>query len=207
MISKAWQGTSSLWVMTMRAEGSLYQLTGFRKDGKIWSRLTLDIDRPPEEVESFMDHSLDVNIAIHREHRSVNANAALWHCIGAIAKALGEDKDKIYLDELVKYGVSVTYLVRPDVFIRLSRIYRLVRDNGSTTVVDPDTHELEGRIVAECYIGSSEYNSTEFAHLLSGVIDDMREMGLGNEAPTSAEMKRIIADLEERDRKVNGRTE
>ena len=188
----------------MRAEGNIGRLTGFRNGSEIWSRLILDIDRPPEEVESLTKGSVDVRIDIHRNHRSLDANAALWHCIDVIAKSLGRTKDDIYLEELREYGKFVTLSVIPIAYKELQRAYRLCEIAGDTEMIHPKTGELQEVVIVKCYIGSSSYNSKEFSELLNGVIDDMKQMGLGQEAPTSAEIKRIIADLEERDKKESG---
>lgn len=139
-----------------------------------------DIDR----VEELRGKDLRITAEKYREPRSTAANKLLWHCIGQFVQAFGGSKDEYYLDALKKYG-KYTMVAVPenlkDAFISEWKLCEEVgrHFDGDVTMV----HLL-------CFFGSHTYNSKEFNTLLSGVINDMKEVGL--DAPPTSEMRRVI---------------
>ena len=150
--------------------------------------LSFEIQADPEDLEKYIDKDLDINFSKHRRHRSLDANACLWACIGDIAKVLHQDAWEVYLLMIERYGKFTHILVRPEVVEAVRAQWRETKIVGETTV---DGNPM---IQMLCYFGSSTYNSAEFASLLDGVISEMKEMGL--ETPTSEEMRALIAELE-----------
>ena len=150
--------------------------------------ISFEIQADPEDLEKYLDKDLDINFSKHRRHRSLDANACLWACIGDIAKVLHQDAWEVYLLMIERYGKFTHILVRPEVVEAVRTQWRETKVVGETTV---DGNPM---IQMFCYFGSSTYNSAEFASLLDGVISEMKEMGL--ETPTSEEMRALIAELE-----------
>ena len=150
--------------------------------------ISFEIQADPEDLEKYIDKDLDINFSKHRRHRSLDANACLWACIGDIAKVLHQDAWEVYLLMIERYGKFTHILVRPEVVEAVRAQWRETKIVGETTV---DGNPM---IQMLCYFGSSTYNSAEFAGLLDGVISEMKEMGL--ETPTSEEMRALIAELE-----------
>lgn len=150
--------------------------------------ISFEIQADPEDLEKYIDKDLDINFSKHRRHRSLDANACLWACIGDIAKVLHQDAWEVYLLMIERYGKFTHILVRPEVVEAVRTQWRETKVVGETTV---DGNPM---IQMLCYFGSSTYNSAEFASLLDGVISEMKEMGL--ETPTSEEMRALIAELE-----------
>ena len=150
--------------------------------------ISFEIQADPEDLEKYIDKDLDINFSKHRRHRSLDANACLWACIGDIAKVLHQDTWEVYLLMIERYGKFTHILVRPEVVEAVRAQWRETKIVGETTV---DGNPM---IQMLCYFGSSTYNSAEFAGLLDGVISEMKEMGL--ETPTSEEMRALIAELE-----------
>jgi len=98
---------------------------------------------------------------------------------------------------LERYGKYTYILVKPEAV-------EAIRDQWRETKVIGDT-TLDGEPMKQvlCFFGSSTYDSKEFSRLLDGVIGEMREMHL--EAPSSEEMRAIIAELERKENdKANG---
>ena len=141
-------------------------------DGKF--TISLCVDQEPGELESLKDKNLRIKITQDRKHRSLDANALLWHCIGKIAKSFSPPRDKwdIYLDELRKYG-KYTYILMDEKAVESFK--QMWRETEVVGEVD-----VNGRKAIQllCFYGSSTYNTKEFSRLLTGVIDEMREMGL-----------------------------
>lgn len=150
--------------------------------------ISFEIQADPEDLEKYIDKDLDINFSKHRRHRSLDANACLWACIGDIAKVLHQDAWEVYLLMIERYGKFTHILVRPEVVEAVRTQWRETKVVGETTV---DGNPM---IQMLCYFGSSTYNSAEFASLLDGVISEMKEMGL--ETPPSEEMRALIAELE-----------
>ena len=121
------------------------------------------------------------DIEIHREKRSLNANAYAWALIGKIADALRTDKDAVYLQMLARYGQSEIVTVREDV--PWQKIFRYADKIGTGVV--------KGRTFTHVrvYRGSSEYDSREMAVLIDGIIDEAK--GLGIETLPPEEVARL----------------
>lgn len=151
------------------------------------NQLTIEmIDGNINEINAYFDKDLTVEIKQYRKTRSNNANALLWECLGRCADVLGGDKWDYYLRALSKYGQFTMVEMPADAVDRFKSIYReceIVGDRGDKKQV-------------LCYYGSSSYNTKEFARLLDGVIDDMKQAGI--ETPTSAEMRAALDNWERR---------
>lgn len=155
--------------------------------------ITFEVDGDAESLEKFKDKDLDIEIKVHREHRSKDANAMLWACLGDIAKVLNRDPWSLYLDALKDYGKYTTLIVRQDAVADVKKQWREVMEVGDTIMYDDDG-EAVTMIYLNCYFGSSTYDSKEFSILLEGVITDMKDLGLT--PPPSGDMKRAIEQWE-----------
>ncbi len=115
----------------------------------------------------------DVTLKVHREKRSLDANALLWALLGEIAGVLRSTKEEVYLEMLERYGTgTVVYVATPDDVERCQRLYKIVRPRRRV--------EIDGRQAVElwCIAGSSSYDTREFSILLDGVISECRELGI-----------------------------
>lgn len=147
--------------------------------------ITLDmIEGNAGEISNYADKDLTVEIKQYRKTRSANANALLWECLGRCADTLGGDKWDYYIRALSKYGQYTMVEMPADAVDRFREIYReceIVGDRGDKKQV-------------LCYYGSSTYNTKDFARLLDGVIEDMKQAGI--ETPTSEEMQAALDNWE-----------
>lgn len=144
----------------------------------------LQFDRPPETIEKYVDKDLDVELKIHREKRSLNANRLLWNCLGEIAVALQTDKWNVYLMMLKRYGKYTYICVKPNVVESVKAQWRECEEIGEINI------NGEKAVQLLCYFGSSTYDSKEFSVLLDGVISEMKEIGL--ETPSERELDMVI---------------
>lgn len=154
--------------------------------------VTLRMDTLPVELDN---KNLDIELKEHREHRSKDANALLWACLGDIAKALTADPWEIYLRMLKRYGKFTYIVVKPDAADAVKKQWR------ETEVVGD--YEVNGQKAVQmiCFYGSSTYDSKEMSRLLDGVLSEMEEMGL--QRPATGAIKRALEEME----KKNGRME
>lgn len=136
------------------------------------------------EINGLLDCDLSVELKKYHNRRSNNANGLLWECLGRVADTLGGDKWDYYLQTLAKYGQYTMVEMPADAVDRFREIYRECEIIG----------EHNGQKQVLCFYGSSTYNTKEFARLLDGVIDDMRQAGI--ETPTSEEMQAALDNWE-----------
>lgn len=139
-------------------------------------------------VDSIKDKQLAITAKQYRKHRSLDANALMWHCLSEIANAIGADKWDLYIQFLKRHGQFTYVVVKPEAVEKMKQIWRACEIVG-----DIDVNGRHG-VQMLCYYGSSTYDTKEFSILLDDIISDMKEIGL--EPPTSQEMQRALEQWE-----------
>ena len=124
---------------------------------------------------------LDVEIKIHRNRRSLNANAYLWVLLSKLAEVLHTNKDELYLLMLDRYGVFTHLIVKQEAVERVKAEWRTVRELGKGKIGN-----IEG-VQLQCYFGSSSYDTKEMATLIDGVVSECKELDI--ETLTGAELQ------------------
>lgn len=128
------------------------------------------------------DKVYDVEIKIHREKRSLNANSYCWKLCTEIASAINSDKDSVYLLMLKRYGISdlvpISNQVPIDDYIKY---YDIESKTDKYTWY-------------KIYKGSSKYDTKEMSVLLNGIVSECKEMGI----PTKEdlEIERMVKEWE-----------
>lgn len=156
-----------------------------------------EVEADPADVEQYQDMELDIEFKKHRNRRSLDANAMLWACLGEMAAALKTDNWSMYLYELERYGKFTSVLIKPEAVDDMKRQWRETKVVGEQTVYDPTEKKDVTMIEMLCFFGSSTYDSKEFSRLLSGVIDDMKDIHLT--PPPSSDMRRALEEMEKRE--------
>lgn len=136
------------------------------------------------EIDKYHNQDVSVDIKQFRKHRSLDANAMLWACLGEISEVLHCDKWDLYIKYLSEYGQYTMVSMKAEALPQFEKVYRECEVVGSRYI---DGEEI---LQVLCYYGSSTYDSREFGILLDAVINDMKQAGL--ETPTSQEMKRAL---------------
>lgn len=145
----------------------------------------------PEECIRWLfdqDRQKMFEIKVHREKRSLDANAYLWVLIGKIADAVRANKDDIYVLMLKRYGQREMVSVRSDVDV--SGFFKYFEKRGTSV--------LNGKEFAHYFVfkGSSEYDSREMSVLIDGVVSEAKELDIETLPPD--EVARLKAMWEER---------
>lgn len=176
----------------MEVTGELKEVSRDWKTNKIVVSFAINENLSQETLDNISNCKLAIEAKKWREKRSLDANALLWVCLDKIAKAMTPPADKwdIYLLMLKRYGKFTYICVKPNVVDAVKAQWRECEVVGEI--------EINGQKAVQmlCYFGSSLLDSKEFSDLLSGVIEEMRQMGL--ETPTSKEMRLAIERLEKR---------
>lgn len=141
----------------------------------------VDIKRKLFQLDE--DKVYDVEIKIHREKRSLNANSYCWKLCTEIASVINSDKDSVYLLMLKRYGISdlvpISNQVPIDDYIKY---YDIESKTDKYTWY-------------KIYKGSSKYDTKEMSVLLNGIVSECKEMGI----PTKEDLE-IEKMLEEWER-------
>ena len=118
-----------------------------------------------DQINQMGNKLMDIEIKPHRKKRSLDANAMLWACIGAMAKALGVPKDKVYLKALRDYGQYEVMSCKKNAFEMFKRQYKDCEQIGYEY-----TNNGEVWVDVICYFGSHTYDTKQFSDLLDGVV-------------------------------------
>jgi hypothetical protein len=120
---------------------------------------------------------LDVEIKVHRNKRSLDANSYAWVLIGKIAKSMRPPipEDEVYIEMLKRYGQREPELVSV-ISEGAGVIYRATK-NHCTEVGES---ELNGKTFKHLaiLIGSSQYDTKQMSVLIDGIVQDAKELGI-----------------------------
>lgn len=134
-------------------------------------------------VDDMKDKDLDCEIKVHREKRSLTANAYAWQLMSKIGKAVSPPipNEDVYEIMLRRYApvtiVSVLKGVKLSDYIDHAELY----SEGAETA--------EWRV----YKGSSEYDSKEMSVFVDGIKSEAEALGI--ETLTPAELEVMYAQI------------
>ena len=127
----------------------------------------------PEEISQYLwklDKNKKYEIKPYYKKRSLNSNAYLWLLCTKIADIMNLSKEEVYVRMLEDYGVSILVPLtpdrRPEVYFKYFKYF--------------DKGQLNGRpcVWYKVFKGSSEYDSIEMTHLLNGVVEEAKNLGI-----------------------------
>ena len=115
----------------------------------------------------------------HRQKRSLNANAYYWKLINEIADIIGERKDMVHMRMLRDYGVVYSLLLpqeeNPIGLIKYYDVESVIEKNGKRYVS------------YKAYLPSSEMDTKQMAHLIDGVVEEAKYLGIETLTPSQNE--------------------
>ena len=136
-------------------------------------------------IDKIRDKMLNLTAKIHREKRSLDANAYAWVLMQKIAEAIHTDKWSVYLMMLERYSPVFTHIiVRPEAVERVMGEWRTVKVLGTIQVNGSSGIQLQ------CYFGSSTFDSKEMASFIDGIVSECKEMGIETLPPDEIERMR-----------------
>jgi len=115
---------------------------------------------------------LVADIKQYRHKRSLDSNAYLWVLLGKMASVLNTSKEEVYLSMLDAYGVYTHIVVKPEIVKRVKSEWKTVIELGEVTINGKTGVQLQ------CYFGSSTYDTKEMCTLLSGVVNEAKDLGI-----------------------------
>lgn len=136
-------------------------------------------------IDKIRDKMLSLTAKIHREKRSLDANAYAWVLMQKIAEAIHTDKWSVYLMMLERYSPVFTHIiVRPEAVERVMGEWRTVK------VLGPIQVNGSSGIQLQCYFGSSTFDSKEMSSFIDGIVSECKEMGIETLPPDEIERMR-----------------
>lgn len=136
-------------------------------------------------IDKIRDKLLNLTAKIHREKRSLDANAYAWVLMQKIAESIHTDKWSVYLMMLERYSPVFTHIiVRPEAVERVKGEWRTVKVLGPIQVNGSTGIQLQ------CYFGSSTFDSKEMASFIDGIVSECKEMGIETLPPDEIERMR-----------------
>lgn len=142
----------------------------------------LQFDRPPETIEKYVDKDLDIELKIHREKRSLNANAYFHLLVEKIAGVQKVTHTEIHNQLIADYGYideDINNVILDDA-IDWRRIETLhLKPTTATRVMD------NGRLYRVYYVmrGSHTYNTAEMSRLIDGTVAEAKELDIETLSP------------------------
>lgn len=127
------------------------------------------------------DKPLDVEIKVHREKRSRNANNYMWALCEKIAEANGCTKEEVYQLNLREVGVYEALLIKEEAVDRFQKSWKQRGIGWFVEVVDDSNRE--GYKLVFTYYGSSTYNTGQMSRLIDAVVQDAKALGIPTETP------------------------
>lgn len=159
---------------------------------------TLMISGLPQEALKLFDRlhgkDVEVELKLHRDRRSLDANAYFHLLANKIAKALGSSDEDIKIQLVERYGAL-------DRDANGKLISFTLPDGVPPTKIYPYTlfigrQFMNGTMINKyvIYKRTHEMNTEEFAHLIDGTIQDAQELGI--ETITPEEKQRMMESYE-----------
>lgn len=131
-----------------------------------------DVNQAQEFIQNKQNKEYVAELKIHRNKRSLDANAYLWVLLQKLAEVLKTTKDELYLEKLRQYGQFTHVIVKPEIVEKVKQEWRIAEEVGPIKV-----NGQEG-VQVRCYFGSSTYNTQEMSVLIDGVVNDCKEQGI-----------------------------
>ena len=145
------------------------------------------------------------DVVPHKEKRSLSQNSYYWVLIGKVADKLRISKSRLHNDMLRHYGQRMIVDDKPVI------VYIPDTEESENAAMESDTVHLkmtssvlEGNngITYRAYVmmrGSHDYISSEMAVLVSGIVQEAKQLGIETLTPMELEQMRMYEQqLEER---------
>lgn len=152
-------------------------------------RITVEVNRDfRESFDKLKDVEVDVKIKKHRKSRSKNANSYMWCLCDELGKVLGLTKEEVYKEQIRKVGVFRAVELDKSV---AGTIFTAWKKIGVGWVVE-ELYEVDGKVHALLYYGSSTYNTSQMSRLIDSVVEDCKEHGIETMTPNEIEQMKSL---------------
>ena len=177
----------------MKTTARITDLGRSEMTGKAYIRLEIEGDVDT----SLTDKPLDLELKVHREKRSLDANAYYYKLLSLMAEKLHTSLNELHNITLSRYGYPeiiennlVVMALRADIDPnKLEGIH--LKATGHITTNSKGTDFMNYIVMR----GSHTFNTLEMSHLIDGVISEAKELGIDTLTP--AEKEKMMAAWEQ----------
>lgn len=155
---------------------------GFGMGGEL--SLTLSLPRQyTEEMKALMGSEISAEIKKWRNRRSLSANAYAWLLISKIAESTRPpmSKEAVYLEMLKRYGQTGIISVEAEKALPVKRELKYWESVGSGRVAGKEFEHIR------LWVGSSNYDTSEMAIFIDGVVGECKDLGIETLPPHELE--------------------
>lgn len=133
------------------------------------------------------------DVVEHKEKRSLNSNAYYWQLLTKVADKLRISKSRLHNDMIRHYGQRMTVDDKPVI------VYIPDTEESENTAMESDTVHLKQTskvlsgndgITYRAWVmmrGSSTYSVSEMSVLVSGIVQEAKQLGIETLTPTEIE--------------------
>ena len=159
-----------------------------------------------------LDDEKIYDVIPHREKRSLNSNSYYWKLLSQVADKLRISKSRLHNDMLRHFGQRMEVDGKPVV------VYLPDTEESENTAMESDTvhlkqtsKTLEGNngITYRAYVmlrGSSTYTVSEMSVLVSGIVQEAKQLGIETLTPAELEQMRMLEQQAEERRNGKAQT-
>ena len=190
----------------MESKGMLKAVSKDWLSGKF--RLTFEVENDvSQQIAAIQGKELRITAKQWREKRSLDANAYYWVLIAKLAEAMHISKPRAHNLMLRRYGQNLT-IDGHGAYIRIPDTEKAeeMALEASEWHIRPTSEVVRGNdgVNYRTYVmlmGSSGYDTAEMSHLIDGLVDECKALGIETLPPD--EMARMMAAYEENRRRKN----
>lgn len=140
--------------------------------------------------DDFRDIDVDIDVKKHRKKRSVDANAYAWVLIGKIAFVLGIRKEEAYKSIVKDYGLSNVETMTKQAAEYIIPLWQTKGIGWQAEIIGTNRQD-KSYVDVMFIVGSSAYDSAEFAKLVDAIITECKELSIPYE---SGYLKAVLED-------------
>lgn len=184
----------------MESKGMLKAVSKDWLSGKF--RLTFEVENDvSQQIAAIQGKELRITAKQWREKRSLDANAYYWVLIAKLAEAMHISKPRAHNLMLRRYGQNLT-IDGHGAYIRIPDTEKAeeMALEASEWHIRPTSEVVRGNdgVNYRTYVmlmGSSGYDTAEMSHLIDGLVDECKALGIETLPPD--ELARMMAAYEE----------
>jgi len=152
--------------------------------------LALHVKSPAQAkqfVSTMKEKTYDADLKVHRNKRSLDANAYFWVLIGKLAATMHEPMDEIYRQYVKDIGDN--FVIVP---IRDDAKEQWIKNWSSRGIgwicEDLGKSKIDGYSNIVCYYGSSVYDTAQMSRLIDLVVQDCKDQDIETATPEQLAM-------------------
>lgn len=164
----------------------------------VWLCLRVPAPAAAKEFCGTMQPKLyDADLKVHREKRSLDANAYCWVLLGKLSAALTAtarkqvSPDDVYREYIQNIGGNYEVVpVREDLIERWDNLWCKSHIGRMTDDLGP-CRNAKGYHNIRSYIGSSDYDKAQMARLIDLIVEDCKEQGIETLPPDKLDAMKL----------------